>query len=146
LQKVLLKYHPGAIIHCPLDILRKRFSEKLDQAVAAYMQETATSTLELSRYSSTVLEIRSAFVDLVNLASEADVLIAYLPDHEASMGTAMEMWSAFSHDKVIVTISALTQNLAVVSTSTLVLPTIEDFDKFLSHAGLENLISKVQSR
>lgn len=143
LQNVILKYYPNSIIYCPLEILRKRFSATLDQAVTAYKQETTTKILESSKYSSTVSEIRSAFADIVKLAARADVLVAYLPGHEASMGTAMEMWSAYSNDRVLITISSMFQNLAVVSTSALVIPSIEDFDRFLASGGLESLINKV---
>lgn len=137
-----MRSYPDSIICCPLEILRKRFAENQDQALSAYMQETAAATLDCESFSPLVSEIRSAFVDLVRLASRADVLVAYLPDHDASMGTAMEMWGAYSCDKVIITISSMTRNLAIVATSTLVLPSIEQFDGFLTSACLEALIKK----
>lgn len=144
LQKLILRSYPDSVIHCPLELLRKRFEATLDQALAAYEQETTAPIVDGDEYGPIVSEIRSAFVDLVNLASRADVLVAYLPDHEASMGTAMEMWSAYSRDKVVISICSMTKNLAVVATSTVILPSIESFDSFLASARLEELINKKQ--
>jgi hypothetical protein len=142
LQQVILRTYPNSVIHCPLELLRKRFTGRLEQALAAYAQETAAEVLDSDKYSPLVCEIRSAFVDLTHMAAQCDVLIAYLPDHEASMGTAMEMWSAYSHDRIIITISSMTQNLALVATSTVLLPSIDLFEDFLSSARLDDLIGK----
>lgn len=142
LQELIRRHYRDAIIHCPLEVLRRRFASNLDQALAAYEHETAAETLYCDRFSPLVSEVRAAFVDLVTLASEADVLVAYLPGHEASMGTAMEMWSAFSRGRVIITISAMTQNLAIVSTSTVLLPSVEHFDRFLAGGSLNDLIDR----
>ncbi len=51
------------------------------------------------------------------MCREIDVLLAFVP--EASMGTAIEMWEAYQHGAVVITISPLKHNWAV---------------KFLSHA------------
>ena len=51
------------------------------------------------------------------MCREVDVLLAFLP--EASMGTAIEMWEAYTHGAAVITISPLKHNWAV---------------KFLSHA------------
>ena len=61
-------------------------------------------------------------------AAEADVLIAYLPT--ASMGTAIEMWTAFSADKYIVVVSPLVHNWVIKVTADEVLP---DLDSLLAH-------------
>jgi hypothetical protein len=60
---------------------------------------------------------RSKETFLVNtaMAAEADVLIAYLPT--ASMGTAIEMWTAFSADKHIVVVSPLVHNWVIQVTA-----------------------------
>jgi hypothetical protein len=142
LQELIRRHYRDAIIHCPLEVLRSRFAANLDQALAAYEQETAAETLYGDRFSPLVSEVRAAFIDLVTLASQADVLVAYLPGHEASMGTAMEMWSAYFRGRVIVTISSMTQNLAIVSTSTVILPSVEQFDHFLAGGSLDDLIAR----
>ena len=64
-------------------------------------------------------------------AAEADVLIAYLPT--ASMGTAIEMWTAFSAEKYIVVVSPLEHNWVIQVTADEVLP---DLDALI--ASIEN--------
>jgi hypothetical protein len=60
---------------------------------------------------------RSVFFHHNELCREVDVVVAFVP--EASMGTAIEMWEAYRHGKVVITVSPLAHNWAV---------------KFLSHA------------
>jgi hypothetical protein len=54
------------------------------------------------------------------MCAEVDILLACVP--EASMGTAIEMWEAWRHDKLVISISPLKHNWAV---------------KFLSHIRYE---------
>ena len=56
-------------------------------------------------------------------AAEADVLIAYLPT--ASMGTAIEMWTAFAADKYIVVVSPLVHNWVIQVTADELLPDLD---------------------
>jgi hypothetical protein len=56
------------------------------------------------------------------MCRQVDVLVAYLP--EASMGTAIEMWEAYRHGAVVVSISPLRRNWVV---------------RFLSHQIYANL-------
>ena len=58
---------------------------------------------------------RETFLVNTAKAAEADVLIAYLPT--ASMGTAIEMWTAFEAKKRIVVVSPLEYNLAIKVTA-----------------------------
>ena len=60
-------------------------------------------------------------------AAEADVLIAYLPT--ASMGTAIEMWTAIAADKYIMVVSPLVHNWVIQVTADEVLP---DLDSLIS--------------
>lgn len=59
------------------------------------------------------------------MCAEADLLVAYLPT--ASMGTAIEMWEAFRHGALVVSISAMEHNWAVKFLSHLRYPDIEGF-------------------
>ncbi|HEX3868905.1 MAG TPA: hypothetical protein VHV77_00570 [Pirellulales bacterium] len=59
---------------------------------------------------------RSVFFHHNRLCREVDVVLAFVP--EATMGTAIEMWEAHQHGRIVVTVSPLAQNWAV---------------KFLSH-------------
>lgn len=59
------------------------------------------------------------------MCAEANLLIAYLPT--ASMGTAIEMWEAFRHGALVVSISAMEHNWAVKFLSHLRYPDIAGF-------------------
>lgn len=54
---------------------------------------------------------KSVFFHHNRMCREVDVLVAFVP--EASMGTAIEMWEAYQHGRVVLTISPLTHNWAV---------------------------------
>jgi hypothetical protein len=147
IRKIILERYPAAAVICPLKLLLERFAGRSEQARADYERETAGEILNTKAYGPVVAEIRAAFVELTELAAQADVLVAYLPNHEASMGTAMEMWSAFSHGKAVISITPMTRNLSVVSTSDVILPSIESFDAFLGAGRLsEILMGKPQQR
>ena len=77
---------PGAVVTDPWTIDPNSVSYELDQAKEAFLTNTS-------------------------LAADADVLIAYLP--QASMGTAIEMWTAFSAKVPIVVVSPLKRNWVV---------------------------------
>lgn len=63
---------------------------------------------------------RTTFVTNTRRAADVDVLIAYLP--VASLGTAMEMWQAFSANRYIVSVSPLIHNWAIKHTSNEIYP------------------------
>jgi hypothetical protein len=54
---------------------------------------------------------REVFFAHNRMCREVDVLVAFVP--EASMGTAIEMWEAYQHGAVVVSISPLEVNWAV---------------------------------
>src|SRR5579884_2343645 len=81
---------------------------------------------------------RQAFFELVETASQADLVIAYLP--EASLGTAIEMWEAYHHGRVVVTITPMRENWVINLLSQAVLPSIEAFEAFVREGGLAALL------
>jgi hypothetical protein len=66
---------------------------------------------------------RETFKSFTAKAADADVLIAYLPT--ASMGTAIEMWTAFGASKRIVVVSPLVHNWVIYVTADEVLPDLD---------------------
>ncbi|MCZ7542631.1 MAG: hypothetical protein M5R40_03410 [Anaerolineae bacterium] len=70
----------------------------------------------------------------IDLAAQADALVAYLPS--ASMGTALEMWSAYRAGVPIYTISPLNHNWVVNALSTRVFDSLEAFVAFVQSDGL----------
>ena len=76
-------------------------------------------------------QARHTFLTMTNKASEADLLIAYLP--LPSMGTAMEMWEASQAGAYVVVVTPYIHNWAMKFTSDEILP---DLDSLI--AAIEN--------
>ncbi len=73
---------------------------------------------------------RHTFLTLTKKASEADVLIAYLP--QVSMGTAMEMWEAYQAGVYIIVVTPFIHHWAIRFTSNEILP---DLDSLIEGIG-----------
>lgn len=68
-------------------------------------------------------QARHTFLTMTNKASEADLLIAYLP--LPSMGTAMEMWQAYQNNTYIIAITPFVHHWAIRFTANDILPNLE---------------------
>lgn len=75
-------------------------------------------------------EGQRAFLNMAEEAGRSDALIAYLP--EASMGTAIEIWQAYSRRRAVFIISPLDQNWVVRFLSTRLFASIDDFAEFVA--------------
>src|SRR5579883_810652 len=80
---------------------------------------------------------RQAFFELVETASQADLVIAYLP--QASLGTAIEMWEAYHHGRPVVVITPMRENWVINLLARAVFPTLDAFEAFVRDGGLKNL-------
>ncbi|MFL1486297.1 hypothetical protein [Marinobacter sp. LN3S78] len=76
-------------------------------------------------------ELAGIFHKLTDIAAECDICVACLPNHEPSMGTAAEMYSAYRAGKTVVAITGMTQTLAILACSTIIVPTIGHFGDWL---------------
>ncbi len=72
---------------------------------------------------------REVFFYHNRLCREVDVLLAFVP--QASMGTAIEMWEAHQHGRIVLTISPLAHNWAVKFLSHAVYADIDEFEAAL---------------
>jgi hypothetical protein len=86
---------------------------------------------------------RRVFLDHNRMCGEVDVVLAFVP--EASMGTAIEIWEAHRHGKVVVTISPLRHNWAVRFLSHLLYADMEDFEEDLVSGQLAKKITRLQT-
>jgi len=82
---------------------------------------------------------RDTFFGLMERAARADVLVAYSP--EASMGTAIEMWQAHRHGRLVVAISPMRANWVIRFLSNVVLPDIEAFERYVDDGELDALMA-----
>lgn len=84
---------------------------------------------------------RETFMRNTALAGEADLLIAYLP--HASMGTAIELWTAYHNRAYIVAVTPLQHNWVVQITANEVLP---DMDSLLQYIESGKLRAQLERR
>jgi nucleoside 2-deoxyribosyltransferase len=82
---------------------------------------------------------RQAFFELVETASQADLVVAYLP--QASLGTAIEMWEAYHHGRPVVVITPMRENWVINLLAQAVFPTLDAFEAFVREGGLRELSS-----
>jgi nucleoside 2-deoxyribosyltransferase len=68
---------------------------------------------------------------------KSDLLLAFLP--EASMGTAIEIWAAYSRRIPVLTISPMTTNWVIRLFADKNFETIEAFGRFIQENDLRNL-------
>jgi len=87
---------------------------------------------------------RRVFLDHNRMCGETDLLLAFVP--EASMGTAIEMWEAYRHGRVVITIGPLKHNWAVKFLSHELYPDVETFERALVSGSLARRIEQVRGR
>jgi hypothetical protein len=117
LKRLLAEYWPVADVYDPLADHPASFD---------YSGETA----------------RSVFMKHNAMCGDVDVLIAFVP--EATMGTAIEMWEAARHGRVVVTISPLDLNWAVRFCSDVVYSSVESFERELVSGSLRQTVEKLR--
>jgi hypothetical protein len=85
---------------------------------------------------------REVFFQHNFMCREIDVLLANLP--EASMGTAIEMWEAYQHGAVVVSISPLKHNWAVKFLSHILYADMSEFEAAASDGSLRRKIEEIK--
>jgi hypothetical protein len=80
------------------------------------------------------------FLELLDRAAEADLLVAYLP--EASLGTALEIWRAYDAGKPVFVISPMANNWMLWATARHIFAGIAAFDEFVSQGNLAPYIGR----
>lgn len=83
-------------------------------------------------------QARRVFFFHNRLCREVDVVVAVAP--EASMGTAIEMWEAHRHGRLVIAISPLAHNWSVKYLSTLIYPDLEQFAEALDQGQVARAI------
>jgi hypothetical protein len=82
----------------------------------------------------------ATFLDSLDRAAAADLLVAYLP--EASMGTALEIWRAHQAGKPVFVISPMASNWMLWATATRIFPDIDAFAAFLASGHLVSYLGR----
>jgi hypothetical protein len=78
---------------------------------------------------------------MTKVASQADLLIAYLPI--PSMGTAMEMWEAFQAGTYIIAVSPLIHHWALRFTANEILPDLDSLIGEIENGRIQQLLTSL---
>jgi hypothetical protein len=84
---------------------------------------------------------RRTFLKMTKVASQADLLIAYLPI--PSMGTAMEMWEAFQAGTYIIAVSPLIHHWALRFTANEILPDLDSLIGEIENGRIQQLLTSL---
>lgn len=87
---------------------------------------------------------RGVFFHHCELCREVDVVLAFVP--EASMGTAIEMWEAHNHGRVVVCVSPLVHNWVVKFLSDVHFKDVESLEAALASGDLAERIEAARNR
>jgi hypothetical protein len=131
--------HLGAVLH------NQDYRGRLKQLLALHLPQADVYDPLADHTSSLDYDAdqgRSVFMHHNQMCCEIDVLIAFVP--QASMGTAIEMWEAARHGRVVLTISPLELNWAVKFLSHAIYPDLETFERALLAGQVAELIAKVR--
>ncbi|RZU54513.1 hypothetical protein EV385_6464 [Krasilnikovia cinnamomea] len=137
LRDLILAHRPQATIFDPGELMAQWLSADADELRRSHGELATASVLTRTRLAPPVNRLITTFHDLVGLAATADVCVAWLPGHEASMGTAVEMYAAHQAGRHVVAITEMRQNLAVLATATHIVPTLAAFAELLASGALD---------
>lgn len=132
IANIVTKVFPSARINCPASVMAAKLGAHEQEIRKAHERLAGTAHINTASFDQPLQRLTSVFHELVDLCANSDICIAYLPGHEASMGTAAEMFAARRKGKPVIAITEMTQNLAVMSCATLIIPSIEDLESALA--------------
>jgi hypothetical protein len=84
-------------------------------------------------------QARQTFRHYTAAAADVDVLIAYLPC--MSMGTAMEMWSAFCAGRYIIAVTPFVHHWAILATANEILPDLDALMSYIESGRLGKVLA-----
>jgi len=87
---------------------------------------------------------RRVFFRHNELCAQVDVVLAFVP--EASMGTAIEMWQAYRHGKIVVAISPLIHNWTIKFLSHIIYRDEIEFEEALLSGNFASQLKELRDR
>lgn len=139
IKELLNLYYPIITVHCPLEIMYKKFGSTINELQTLISKLSKETLIFPKEIDNRLKETTETFHELLNLVSISDLLIAYLPNQEPSMGTAMEMLHANKNNKPIICITDMKENLAILATSTVIISSLVEFETLLRNKIIETL-------
>ncbi len=127
--------HTGALLH------DQEYRARIKQSIKAHFPQADVYDPRAEHSESLGYDDatgRSVFFRHNQMCREIDVLLAFVP--EASMGTAIEMWEAYQHGAVVITISPLRHNWAVKFLSHALYADISEFEAALANGEVAGVL------
>jgi hypothetical protein len=134
LRTIIGELCPDAEVRDPAELMAAWIGPEAQTVRAAHARLAAAGTVLHEELEPSLGLLTSVFDRLVRVSADSDVCVAWLPDQEASMGTAVEMWAAHARGRTVVAVSPMRQNLAVLACSDAVVPTVDAFSALLRRA------------
>lgn len=135
IEAMIVHAFPSATVVCPYKAMVNRFGSRREILLQELQRLAILPVLSADAYPNGLQEVVAFFVEMTSRAAAADVLVAYLAADEPSMGTAMEMWSAYTSGRIVVTITAARDSLAVLATSRFIVADTDSFAHLLNEPG-----------
>lgn len=126
LREMVLAHRPDAEVRDPGELMGRWLLAEAGEIRAEHDALADTERVLRDELSPPLVRLTGVFDRLVGVAGDSDACLAWLPGHEASMGTAAEMWAAHANGRVVVAITRMRQNLAVLACSDIIVPRLED--------------------
>ena len=135
IEGTIVHAFPTATVICPYKSMVAAFGGKREVLLQDLQRLETLPVVSADAYPCGLQEVVAFFGEMTRRAAAADVLVAYLAADEPSMGTAMEMWSAHAAGRIVITITAARDSLAVLATSRFIVPDLDAFAHLLSPSG-----------
>lgn len=132
IREIVVAHRPDAEIRDPAVLMVEWLAEEADAIRAEHSALADRSLIRRDELSPPLARLTEVFDRLVAVSADSDACIAWLPDHEASMGTAAEMWAAHHHAKVVVAVTSMRQNLAILACADVVVASLGDLARLLA--------------
>jgi hypothetical protein len=131
LRSLIQERFPDALIHDPGEVMWREMQHSRELIRDAHAALQNVGSIRREELTPPLQELVAMFHRLTQLAAESDVCVAWLPNHEPSMGTAAEMLSAWRAGSKVVAITGMRQNLAVLACSSMIVPDLDGFAAWL---------------
>lgn len=125
IRHLVLTHFPKANVLCPAQRMQHQLASDEVAIRQGHAALASCGEIDATALSQPLQKLTGIFHELVNAAAASDLCIAWLPDHEASMGTAVEMYAAWRAGVPVIAVTEMRQNLAILSCATLILPDLE---------------------
>lgn len=123
------------------DLDSQSYRARIIQTLAAHLPEVEITdpwTLHPDSVAYGDEQARQTFLEMTDLAGQADLVIAYLP--QASMGTAIEMWTAYHAGKPVIAITPLSHNWVVKLCASHILPNLDSLLAYIESGSLSQWV------